>query len=48
MEMADTNQLKLRVSPELRKRLEQSAKGHGLTLNAEIILRLLHSLEELK
>ncbi len=46
--MADTLQLKLRISPELRKRLEDSAKRHGLTLNAEVVLRLLQSLEVLK
>lgn len=47
--MADkTLQLKVRVSPDLRKRLEESAVKHGLTLNSEVILRLLHSLEVMK
>jgi hypothetical protein len=46
--MTDTIQVKLRVTPELKARLVNSAKVHGLTLNAEIIIRLLHSLETLK
>jgi hypothetical protein len=39
----DTVQLKLRFPEALRGRLERAAKGHGQSLNSEIVARLYNS-----
>jgi hypothetical protein len=38
--------LKLRMSEELRDKIERAARGHGLSMNAEMITRLWWSFDD--
>jgi hypothetical protein len=42
---SDTVQLNLRIKEAVRQKIEESAREHGISMNAEIVARLQRSLE---